>query len=73
MEKRVRIALLQQMHLTVTNEFDDEENIMTWLMLGVPDCPSEDDFEFIAEDDESYNETVVLFNKLCKLEGIDNG
>lgn len=73
MEKKVRIMLLEQMHSTVINEFDDEENIMVWLMLGVPDCPSEDDFEFIAEDDENFNETVALFNRLCKLEGMDNG
>ena len=65
--------LLKQMHLTVTNEFNDEENIMTWLTLGVPDCPNEDDFEFIAGDDENYNETVALFHRLRKLEGIDNG
>ena len=59
----VRIQQLKLMHelMTLAN---DEEIYMTWITLGVPDCPMEDDFKYIAEDDESYNETCELFAKL---------
>ena len=70
---KTRIAILQAMHEFVINRFNDEKNIMIWLMLGVPDCPNKDDFEFIAGDDENYNETVAIFNRLCKREDIENG
>ena len=59
----VRIKQLKLMHelMTLTN---DEGIYMTWVTLGVPDCPMEDDFEYIAEDDDSYNEICELFAKL---------
>ena len=69
---KTKIAVLQAMHEFVINRFNDEENIMVWLTYGVPDCPNESDYEFIAENEESFNETVDLFNRLCKLEGIAN-
>lgn len=63
-----RIEQLKHMHelMTLSN---DEGIYMTWIMCGVPDCPMEDDFEFIAEDDERYNETVDLFCKLINNKG----
>lgn len=63
--KEVRIKQLKAMHelMTLAN---DEEIYMAWITLGVPDCPMEDDFEYIAEDDESYNETCDLFARLIK-------
>lgn len=70
---KTRIAILQTMHEFVINKFDDEENIMEWLTYGVPDCPNESDYEFIAEDEENFNETVDLFQRLKKREGINNG
>ena len=44
----------------------DEDLIEVWLMNGVPDCPSEEDFEFIANDQEAFDETVNLFVKMSK-------
>ena len=70
---KTRIAILQTMHEFVINKFNDEENIMEWLTYGVPDCPNESDYEFIAEDEKNFNETVDLFQKLKKREGINNG
>lgn len=70
---KTRIAILQTMHEFVINKFNDEENIMEWLTYGVPDCPDESDYEFIAEDEENFNEIVDLFQKLKKKEGISNG
>jgi hypothetical protein len=56
-----RIELLKAMHNFVITEFSDEDNIFCWLANGVPDCPQEDDFEFIAEDDEFFDEHVEWF------------
>ena len=53
---------LKAMH-EVIKEANNEEIYMVWIYT-VPDCPSDDDFEFIAEDDESYNEVVDLFIRL---------
>ena len=69
---KTRITILQAMHEFVFNKFNDEENIMEWLTYGVPDCPNESDYEFIAENEENFNEIVDLFNRLCKLEDIVN-
>ena len=44
----------------------DEDLIEPWLCGGVPDCPSEEDFEFIAENQKSFDETVNLFVRLSK-------
>lgn len=44
----------------------DEELIEEWLINGVPDCPDEDDFEFIAENQNAFDETVNCFVRLSK-------
>lgn len=63
-----RIEQLKHMHELMT--LSNDENIyMTWICCGVPDCPMEDDFEFIAEDDERYNEVFDLFVKLIAKKG----
>ena len=60
-----RIEQLKHMHELMA--LANNENIyMKWITLGVPDCPMEDDFEFIAEDNDRYNETVDLFCELVK-------
>lgn len=52
----------------------DEDLIDLWLMNGVPDQPSEEDFEFIANDQESFDDLINLFVRLSKyisIEGIN--
>ena len=44
----------------------DEDLIEPWLMCGVPDQADESDFEFIANDQKSFDETVNLFVKMSK-------
>lgn len=63
-----RIELLKAMHNFVITEFSIEDNIMCWLQNGVPDCPQEDDFEFIANDEECFDECVDWFLYLMKEE-----
>ena len=62
-----RISQLKAMH-DLMCEANDEGIYMTWIYL-MPDCPSEEDFESIAIDDEQYNECFDLFVKLIKKEG----
>ena len=63
-----RIEQLKAMH-TLMCSANDEEITMTWLSLGVPDCPSEEDFIDMALDDEAYNETFDLFVELIQKKG----
>ena len=63
-----RINQLKAMH-TLMTEANDENIYMHWATLAVPDCPSEDDFEYIAQDEELYNECFDLFVKLIALKG----
>lgn len=62
--KDVRIKQLKAMHelMTLAN---DEDIYMAWIYT-MPDEPSEEDFEDIAEDDEMYNECFDAFVRLIK-------
>jgi hypothetical protein len=62
-----RINQLKAMH-DLMCEANDEGIYMTWIYL-MPDCPSEEDFESIAIDDEQYNECFDLFVKLIAKNG----
>ena len=65
--RNARINQLKAMH-TLMQYANDESIYMTWIYL-MPDCPSEEDFESIAMDDEQYNECFDLFVKLIKKDG----
>lgn len=65
--KDARITQLKAMH-TLMLEANDEGIYMSWIYL-MPDCPSEEDFESIAIDDEQYNECFDKFVKLIAKEG----
>ena len=62
-----RITQLKAMH-TLMLEANDEGIYMSWIYL-MPDCPSEEDFESIAIDDEQYNECFDKFVKLITKKG----
>ena len=64
---QTRIKMLKEMNKYII-EMGDEEIWMDWITLGVPDEPSEDDYEFIAEDDDEWNNVCDLFGKLAKEE-----
>ncbi len=56
-----RILWVESMHNFIVNE-GDENLYFSWILI-VPDCPQEDDFEFIAEDKELWNMCVDFFEK----------
>ena len=58
-----RINLLKAMH-EIMIHMNNEDAYWRWVILGVPDEPSEDDFRFIASDKESFNECVEHFTKV---------
>lgn len=62
-----RVRQLKAMHELMT-EANDEYIYMSWIYL-VPDCPSDEDFLFIATSDEQYNECFDLFVKLIVKKG----
>lgn len=66
--KEARITQLKAMHKLMCNA-NDESIYMTWITCGMPDEPTEDDFEFIAEDDESYTDAFDLFARLIVRKG----
>ena len=64
---QARIKMLKEMNKYII-EMGDEEIWMDWITLGVPDEPSEDDYEFIAENDDEWTDVCGLFGKLAKEE-----
>ena len=60
---QLRKKLLKEMN-TYIIEMGDEEIWATWITLGVPDAPSEDDYDFIAENDDEWNDVCGLFGRL---------
>lgn len=62
-----RMTQLRAMH-TLMSEANDEYIYGTWIYL-VPDGATVEDFQYIALDDELYNEAFDLFVKLIKKEG----
>ena len=51
---------LELMH-KMMQESNDESIYLVWISTGVPDCPSDDDFLFIAANDDEYNEISEIF------------
>ena len=49
-------------------ELGDEDIWEVWIANGVPDGATEDDLQFIAEDDELWRDTCNLFGRLIKRE-----
>lgn len=60
-----RIAVLKAMDDAIRG-MNDECVMDSWLMVGVPDEASEDDYEFIAENHEEYIDIVKVFARIVK-------
>ena len=59
----IRKEMLRYMHECMIN-MNHEGAYTTWIINGVPDCPSEYDFESIAENEEEFYEVVGLWYRL---------
>ena len=60
-----KVKTLKLMH-GVMMSMNNENAYDSWIVSGVPDGASEDDYEFISLDAKEYNDTVNLFNKIFK-------
>ena len=60
-----RIEIAKAMNKYIIN-LGDEEIWESWITLGIPDCPSEEDYEFIASDDDEWTDLCKLFGILVK-------
>ena len=61
--KEQRMELLKGMNQYII-DLGDEEAYDTWFSCGVPDEPTEDDYEFIADNIEEWVYTCQLFGRL---------
>ena len=62
---QTKIVLLKQMNQYII-DMGDEEIWEIWIECGVPDCPSDSDYEWIAENDDEWNYVCELFGRLIK-------
>lgn len=52
----------------IVRNFNDEDIIMTWLSVGVPDDADDDDYAWFAENDDEFADLVKLFFRLFRRE-----
>jgi hypothetical protein len=64
----LRILQLEAMH-EVMKMANDELIYASWIEYGIPDEPSDENFESIAEDEVMYLEIYDLFVKLVARRG----
>lgn len=60
-----RINLLKQMNEYICDTIGDEEIWETWIAVGVPDEARDEDYAYIAEDDEMWKGVCVAFGLLA--------
>ena len=62
-KKEARIKSLKLMNQKILDT-GDEMIYDRWLMCGVPDEATEDDYEFIAENDSEFKDVVDLYHRI---------
>jgi len=68
--KKERIEILKQMH-NIMLHMNNENAYYDWIQLGVPDCPSKEDYEYISDNNDDFNESVEWFVRCIKVYGKD--
>lgn len=58
--------IIKAMHTIVQGINDKHAYYNDWIIYGVPVCPTEDDFNFIAEDDDSLTDTLKSFKRIIE-------
>ena len=56
-----RIETLKKMDKFIRENMADEEDILYWLTVAVPDEATEEDYEFIAKNKEDFNTACRVF------------
>lgn len=65
---KARVEQLKAMHTLMSNA-NDERIYSAWIITGVPDGATKEDYEYIASDDGLYTECFDLFAKLIQYKG----
>lgn len=65
--KTLRMNLVGGMNEYI-RELGDEDIWFEWISVGVPDEATEDDLEWIAEDEQSFVDVCRVFGKLVVFE-----
>ena len=60
----IRLRNVKLMHDTMI-DMNNENAYFTWIYV-MPDCPTEEDFEWFAEDENEYKELYDCFMRLLK-------
>lgn len=60
-----RRVLVKRMDEVITS-LNNEELIESWLVNGCPDCSTEEDYEWFAENGDEFLDLVNLFIKITK-------
>lgn len=63
--KKEREKVVRSMH-TLILELNNEDAYEEWISVAVPDCPCDEDYEFIAEDEDCFVTTVNAFKRIWK-------
>lgn len=61
--KKEREEVVRSMHHLIS-ELNNEDAYLEWISAAVPDCPSDDDYEMIAEDEDCFTETINAFKRI---------
>ena len=64
-----RIKTLKKMDKFIRENMADEEDILYWLTVAVPDEATEEDYEFIAKNKEDFSTACRIFAGLV----VNNG
>ena len=62
--RELRTKLLREMNEYIL-QWGDEDVQNTWFQAGLPDCPSDEDFELYAINDDEWVYICKLFNRLA--------
>ena len=62
--EEIKINLLKEMNKYICEVIGDEECWEIWIGCGVPDEATEDDYKFIANDEEEWKRICKLFGNL---------
>ena len=63
---QIKIDLLKQMDKYICEVVGDEEIWEIWIALGVPDEATDEDYQYMAEDEDTWKYTCNLFGRLIQ-------
>ena len=70
-ERATRLELLHNMHNIVLHLNNENAYYNNWIVYGMPDEPTEDDFEYIADNLDEFKDITTAFYKVVASYGKD--